>query len=152
MAPEILEEVQHFAEQLLDRAQLALEVNIQAGRDEVVVELSGQDADLVLTENARLLHALNHLVSQSFYRKAGGQHRFVVDCNGYRAARAAELELLAGKAAEKAASSRRPFHFQPMPANDRRIIHLFLAEQQEVRTESDGRGMHRRVVVIPEGT
>lgn len=150
MADEIVEQVRHFAEQLLDLAHLELEVGVEANQEEVVVEVSGQDSELMLTENARLLHAVNHLVSQSFYRKAQGQYRFFVDCNGYRAARTAELELLADKAADKAARSGRSVGFQPMPAGDRRIIHLFLAERQEVTTESDGRGAYRRVVVIPE--
>ena len=150
MAHEILDEIRRFTEQLLEQAELELKASVEPNQDQVVVDLSGPDTDLVLTENARLLHALNHLVSQIFYRKAQGQYRFVVDCEGYRATRTRELELLAEKAAEQAQRSRRPFHFQPMPANDRRIIHLYLADQSEVRTESDGRGMHRRVVVIPE--
>lgn len=150
MGDEIVEQVRHFAEQLLDGARLDLEVGVEANQREVVVELSGQDSELMLTENARLLHAVNHLVGQAFYRRAEGQHRFVVDCNGYRATRTVELEQLADKAADKAARSGRPVGFQPMPAGDRRIIHLFLAERQEVTTESDGRGAYRRVVVIPE--
>ena len=150
MVDEIVEEVRQFAVQLLDRAHLDLRVAVETSQGEVVVELSGQDSELVLTKNARLLHAVNHLVSQSFYRRARGQHSFVVDCNGYRATRTAELELLADKAADKAARSCRPFHFQPMPAGDRRIIHLFLAHREEVRTESDGRGTYRRVIVVPE--
>jgi len=150
MAHEILDEIRHFTEQLVERAGLELDVSVEPNQDQVVVELSGPDTDLVLTENARLLHGMNHLVSQIFYRKAQGQYRFVVDCSGYRARRHRELELLAAKAAEEAQRSGRPFHFQAMPASDRRIIHLCLADQREVRTESDGRGMHRRVVVIPE--
>ncbi len=150
MAHEILEEIRHFTEQLLNRAELELEASVEPNQDQVVIDLTGPDVDLVLSENARLLHALNHLVSQIFYRKAKGQYRFVVDCEGYRATRTRELELLAGKAAEQAQRSGRPFQFQPMPAGDRRIIHLCLANESQVRTESDGRGMHRRVVVIPE--
>ena len=150
MAHEILDEIRRFTEQLLERAELELEASVEPNQEQVVVDLSGPDTELVLTENARLLHALNHLVSQIFYRKAKGQYRFMVDCEGYRATRTRELELLAGKAAEHAQRSGRPVRFQPMPANDRRIIHLFLADQTEVRTESDGRGIHRGVVVIPE--
>ena len=150
MAEEVLAEIRQFTEELLDRAGLELEASVRPNQDQVVVELSGPDADLVLTDNARLLHAFNHLVSQIFYRRARGQYRFVVDCGDYRATRARELQLLADKAAEKARRSGRPFTFQPMPASDRRIIHLHLAHDREVRTESDGRGMHRRVVVIPD--
>ena len=148
MAHEILDEIRRFTEQLVEQAELELDVTVEPNQDQVVVELSGPDTDLVLTENARFLHALNHLVSQIYYRKAQGQYRFVVDCSGYRASRTRELELLAEKAAERVQGSRRPFHFQAMPASDRRIIHLYLADRREVRTESDGRGMHRRVVVI----
>ena len=150
MAQEILGEILRFTEQLVSRAELELDVSVEPNQDQVVIELSGLDTDLVLTENAKILHAVNHLVSQIYYRKAQGQYRFVVECGGYRVRRTRELELLAGKAAEQVQRSGQPFHFQSMPASDRRIIHLCLADQREVRTESDGRGMHRRVVVIPE--
>ena len=66
MAHEIRDEIRLFAEQLLEWSELELEATVEPNQDQVVVDLSGPDTDLVLTENARLLHALNHPVSQIF--------------------------------------------------------------------------------------
>ena len=61
----------------------------------------------------------------------------------------AELELLAKKAAEKVKTSQRPFPLQPMPANERRIVHMALVSDPQVRTESQGFGDNRRVIISP---
>ena len=150
MVHEMVEEIRQFFEQLLDRAQLNLEILVETIQEEIVVELSGQDSGLLLANNARLLHALNQLLIQSFYRKGEGKTRFTVDCNGYRKARVVELEVLAEEAAKKSTRMGQSVRFQPMPAFDRRIIHLHLAAYKGVRTDSDGRGRNRCVVVISE--
>ena len=150
MVHEMVEEIQQFFEQLLNKAQLNLDILVETTQEEIVVQLSGQDSGLLLANNARLLHALNQLLNQSFYRKGEGKTRFTVDCNGYRKARVFELEALADEAAKKSARTGQSVRFQPMPAFDRRIIHLHLAACKGVRTESDGRGRNRCVVVICE--
>lgn len=150
MDPRILDEVRDLTLKLLEVAGLDLSVEVEVLEGEVLLNLEGADVDLVLSENARLLHAINHLVSQAFFRRADRQYRFVVDCDNYRAQRTRELELLADKAAEKVSASHSPFRFQPMPASDRRVIHVHLADREQVETESDGRGQYRRVVVMPK--
>ncbi len=143
------EEVGAFMKGLLAGAKLDLSCECRIGEEEVSVFLEGEDASLVLRENAKLLYALNHLLSQAFYRKVRGRFSFQVDCEDYRGTRVLELQLLARKAAENVVATGKSFRLQPMPSMERRVIHLALAEVDGVRSESEGRGEYRRVVIEP---
>ncbi len=104
---------------------------------------------MVVGSNARLLYAINHLLNRSFYEKSPQQWNFVVDCNDYRATREAELEILAREAAETVKHSGNLLPLEPMPASERRVVHLALAQEAGVSTESEGAGAQRRVVILP---
>ncbi|MFQ5929599.1 MAG: protein jag [Acidobacteriota bacterium] len=143
-------EVQQFLGELLKRAGLDLRFWCEPEDEVINVQLHGQDAGMVLSDNARLLYAINHLLNRVFYRKLSDGYNFVVDCNEYRATRVMELQLLARKAAEKVQLSGIPFRLQAMPASERRVVHLALVEEPGVRTESEGAGLHRGVVILPD--
>ncbi len=127
---------------------LDLDVASRWAGDVVNVDLRGDDAGIVLSNNALLMYAINHLLNQVFYRRAPGSFSAVVDCGDYRAMRVLELELMAKKAAEKVRVTGVPYPLQPMPAVERRVIHLALADEAGVRTESRGGGPHRHVVIL----
>ena len=145
----LADDVSSFLEDLLGKARLDLEFNCVVSESVINVAINGEDADLVLGDNAQILHAINRLLSQVFYRKAPANRSIVVDCRGYRKGRILELELMAQKAAENVKHSGERFVLQPLPPGDRRAIHLALAEDAAVRTESEGTGLHRRVVILP---
>ncbi|MDA2923287.1 hypothetical protein MYX65_01310 [Acidobacteria bacterium AH-259-L09] len=142
-------EVQQFLGELLERAGLDLRFRCEPEDEVINVRLHGQDTDMVLSNNARLLYAINHLLNRVFYRKSSDGYNFVVDCNEYRGTREMELQLLARKGAERVKLSGIPFRLQAMPASERRVVHLALVEEPGVRTESEGAGLHRRVVILP---
>ncbi len=149
---EMAADVTELMDRVLAAARLDLKSVCEVGEEEVRVDLQGSDSHLVLRENARLLYALNHLVSQFFFRRARGRYAFVVDCEEYRGTRVMELQLLARKAAERVRATGQPFRLQPMPASERRVIHLTLSEESGVRSGSEGSGEHRRVVIEREGS
>lgn len=138
-----------FLEDLLAKAHLDLKFDCVVSESTISVDIDGEDADLVLSNNAQVLHAINRLLSQAFYCKPPDGRSVVVDCRGYRKGRTLELELMAQKAADNVKDSGERFALQPLPPGDRRAIHLALAEDSAVRTESEGAGMHRRVVILP---
>ncbi|MEE8567530.1 MAG: R3H domain-containing nucleic acid-binding protein, partial [Anaerolineales bacterium] len=74
----------------------------------------------------------------------------VIDVEGYRARRERQLRMLARKMAEQAIETGRTTTLEPMPANERRIIHIELRENPNVDTESIGEGDRRKVTVIPQ--
>ncbi len=146
----VTEEVGLFVRGCLQEAGLRMEVQCQTHEDQVTVALEGEDADIVLRENARLLYALNHLVNQAFFRRYQRRYHYLIDCDGFRRSRVMELQLLAEKAAERVQATGQPFNLQPMPSSERRVIHLKLADLEGVRTISQGTGRYRRVVIEPD--
>jgi spoIIIJ-associated protein len=138
-----------FVKDLLEAAKLDLEFRCDTEEEGMIVRLYGQDAGMVLSNGARLLYAINHILNRAFYEPGTEAFNLLVDCNDYRSARAEELESLARKAAEGVNDSGEPYLFEPMPASERRVVHLALAEAPGVMTESEGSGLERRVVVLP---
>lgn len=145
----LLESVDKFLRQLLKASELDLHFRCEPEDAVINVRLHGRDAGIVLSNNARVLYAINHLLNQIFFRQSEDGYNFVVDCNDYRATRVLELQLLAKKAAEKVRALGSPFALQPMPAIERRVIHVTLAEEPGVKTVSEGMGDQRRVVIVP---
>ena len=134
------------------RFDLRYQIQLQepaAGGPEIVVQFDGPDRDLLLERGAELLQALEHIAVRWLRLDRESHDRVRFDCGTYHADRLAELQLSAQVAAERVRESRAPFRFNPMPARDRRIIHLALQGQAGVRTASEGVGEQRRVVVLP---
>lgn len=144
---EILASSEMFLTNLLERMDLELSFESSLDDDLISFRLSGHDSELVLANNARFLYAVNHLLNQIYYRKSLTGCNFWVDCDGYRTDRDGELRLLAGHAAEQVRLTGREFVLQSLPAAERRIIHLSLADEPGVRTESEGTGPNRRVII-----
>lgn len=116
---------------------------------DLLVKFSGPDIDLLLANKAELLLALEVLTMEAL-RMPPEQHSCLCfDANEYRLMRIEELRLSAMTAAEKVKQTRRPFHFNPMNSRERRIIHLSLRNETDIRSESTGTGPFRQVVVLP---
>jgi spoIIIJ-associated protein len=116
---------------------------------DLLVRFSGADVDLLLANKAELLLALEQLTMEALGMHPDEHSRVCFDANDYRVLRIEELRMSALAAAERVKKSRAPFHFSPMNSRERRIIHLALRDQTEVRSESVGMGPIRQVVVVP---
>jgi spoIIIJ-associated protein len=116
---------------------------------EVQVLFDGPDRDLLLERSGELLQALEYLAVRALRLPPGSYDRVRFDAAGFRAGRVEELRLSARVAAERVLASKQPFRFQPMPARDRRIVHLSLQDIAGVRSESEGAGDDRAVVIHP---
>src|SRR5436853_5332728 len=116
---------------------------------EVTVRFSGVDVDLLLENRAELLLALEHLAMESMRIPVEDHSLISFDANDYRLLRVEELRMSALAAADKVKRTRVPFHFNPMSSRERRVIHLALREEKDLRSESIGFGPGRAVVVIP---
>ncbi|HEX6122515.1 MAG TPA: RNA-binding cell elongation regulator Jag/EloR [Ktedonobacterales bacterium] len=93
------------------------------------------------------LAALQLLVNLITYKQTGEHERIVVDVEGYRGRREENLRSMAERIAEQVRSSGRPVMLEAMPPNERRIVHMALADYSDLSTESTGEGDQRRVVV-----
>jgi len=116
---------------------------------ELVVKFDGRDVDLLLANRAELLLALEFLTMEALRMPAEDHSLLCFDANDYRLLRIEELRLSAVAAAERVKQTGRPFHFSPMSSRERRIIHLCLRNETEIRSESAGTGPFRQVVVLP---
>lgn len=118
---------------------------------DITVNFSGADVEMLLENRAELLLALEHLAMEAMRLPAEDHALLSFDANDYRLLRMEELRMSALAAAEKVKRTSVPFHFNPMSSRERRVIHLALREEKELRSESLGVGPFRAVVVIPAG-
>lgn len=119
-------------------------------RPEILVEFSGPDSPLLLERGAELLRALE-LLALEMLRLPGNEHEKInFDCMNHRSMRLEELRMAASVAAEKVRKTGAPYQFTPMSSRERRIVHLALREFEDLRTESEGEGLRRFVVVYPK--
>src|SRR5580700_2334086 len=117
----------------------------------MVVKFNGPDVDMLLSNRAELLLALEHVTMEMLRMPSEDHSRISFDANDYRLLRIEELRLAATTASEKVKRTGVPFRFNPMNSRERRVIHLSLRGDTAVRSESQGTGPTRQVVVYPAG-
>jgi spoIIIJ-associated protein len=142
---EVSQQAAEFLENVFEKTGLHLRVGVKQGIAGEVLDIEGDDADLLQAQTGELLEALQHLINQVFGRSLTGSARLVCDVNGFRATREAELQAMANLAANRVRQTGIAFTFEPMSANERRIIHLTLAESEDLFTESIGEGSDRKL-------
>jgi spoIIIJ-associated protein len=119
-------------------------------RPEILVEFSGPDSTLLLERGGELLRSIELLALEMLRLPSNEHEKVIFDCMNQRAMRLQELRAAADVASEKVRSSGVPYQFAPMSSRERRIVHLALREQADLRTESEGEGLRRYVVVYPK--
>ena len=137
-----------FLQSVFEATGLDLKVSVKESPTECLLDLSGADTELLQAEGGELLQALQHVVTQAYGRKLAEGQRLFCDVEGFRATREAELRAMANLAAERVRTSGLPFVFGEMNSNERRIIHLTLAECDDIQTESVGEGAGRKLRVV----
>lgn len=118
---------------------------------DLVVKFNGPDVDMLLSNRAELLLALEHVTMEMLRMPSEDHSRISFDANDYRLLRLEELRLSATAAAEKVKRTGVPFRFNPMNSRERRVIHMSLRGEAAVRSESLGSGPTRQVIVYPAG-
>lgn len=125
-------------------------INEYEGDDgELILDLTGDDLAILIGRHGKTLDALQFLVSSATSRTMGFRYPVVVDVEGYKARQREKLESIAYRAADRADAQNRSVKLRPMTPYERRIVHIALADDPRVTTESEGEGSARRVVVIP---
>ena len=142
---EVSQQAAEFLENVFEMTGLQLRVAVKQGITGEVLDIEGHDAELLQSQTGELLEALQHLVNQVFGRSLTGSERLVCDVHGFRATREAELQAMANLAANRVRQTGMAFTFEPMSANERRIIHLTLADSPDLFTESIGEGSDRKL-------
>lgn len=117
----------------------------------IFIDILGRDLGMLIGRRGDNLSQLQYMVNLLCNKKIGDWTRVVVDVEGYRVRREESLIGLAERVARQVSRTRRPMVLEPMPPNERRIVHITLREHPEVMTESNGEGANRRITVMPRG-
>jgi spoIIIJ-associated protein len=152
--------IEEFLDIVLDDADFDLEYDIASGEGlhpnfenpDFVVRFEGADVEILLANKAEVLLALEQLTMEAIGMSADQHSRICFDANDHRVLRVEELRMSAQAAAERVKRTHQPFHFSPMNSRERRLIHLSLDKDPDIRSESVGEGPIRQVVVVPKGT
>jgi spoIIIJ-associated protein len=147
---DMLPQAQEFLEQMLEL--MGEKAEVQGRVDEegrLNLSIDAEDAGLLIGKQGQTLEALQYLLTKMIAKKARRKVRVFIDIESYRARHQASLTQLALKSGEKAKKSGRPITLNPMNPHDRRIIHLALQGDKEIKTMSRGEGLYKKVVVYP---
>lgn len=119
-------------------------------KPEILVELAGPDSPLLLERGGELLRALELLAMEMLRLPSSDHEKLCFDCMNHRAMRLEELRIAAFVAADRVRKTGMPYEFAPMSSRERRMVHLALRDQSDLRTASEGEGAHRCLVVYPK--
>lgn len=111
---------------------------------------AGEKSNNLIGRRGEVLNALQYITRVIVSKEFGEHTNLMVDVEGYRSRRSVTLERLATRMADQAITTNRVVTMEPMPANERRIIHMTLRGREDVSTESTGEGDERRVTIIPK--
>jgi spoIIIJ-associated protein len=153
----ILEIARDVVNELLEKMKVRATVSAEylpatdaRSRVPVRVNVQGDDLSYLIGRQAKTLNALQYISSLIINKEIGRSIPLIVDVEGYRTRRENQLRQLACRMAEQAISTGRRQVLEPMPANERRIVHIELRENPEVETESIGEEPRRKVTIIPQ--
>jgi spoIIIJ-associated protein len=144
-------------EELLKAMKVHARVTVQKGNPEdprdrtpVQVDIRGDDLSILIGPKAETLNALQYIAGLIISKEIGHSIPLVVDVEGYRVRRSQQIRQLARRMAEQATRTGRRQVLEPMPASERRLVHIELRDHPNVTTQSVGEEPRRKVTIIPK--
>ncbi|HEX2194540.1 MAG TPA: RNA-binding cell elongation regulator Jag/EloR, partial [Candidatus Limnocylindria bacterium] len=144
-----LEEAKSVLEELLRLMDLEGTVEIGMGTETAKLNVKGSDLGVLIGRRGEKLASLQHLVNLIVAKREGQHSRIAIDVENYRGRREQQLRDVAERAAQRVIQSGKIIQLEPMPAIERRIVHLALVDNPRIRTQSVGVEPNRRIVVLP---
>jgi spoIIIJ-associated protein len=141
--------VDEFAITLLEAMGIDATVDVYDSGDVVAVDIATQETGLLIGQKGETIDAIQYLLNVTIYKRRPFAKRIVVDSEGYRQRRVEAIQGMAHRTARRALREGRPLSLPPMSPAERRVVHLFLKENPQVTTSSQGEEENRRVVVSP---
>ena len=136
-----------FVQRVTAAMGLTLDADLEETVDNVRVNLSGDGADALLRRQGEALDALQVIVNTAFRRDARGDRHYVIDALGFRKSKDAELRQMAIFLMDKARTTGIPQEIGPLNPYARRIVHLAVAEDTTMSSESIGDAFLKTVVI-----
>ena len=126
------------------------EIDDVRGTRPILVDITGKDLSVLIGKRSETLNALQYISRLIVSKELGENITLVIDVEGYRSRRERQLRQIAHRMAEQVVKTGKKQTLEPMPANERRIIHMELREDDRVTTESYGEDPHRKVTILPK--
>ena len=141
------DEITAFVDTIVAAMGLNLTAEPEEMPDGLRINLDGEDGGLLIRRQGEALAALQHIVAAVFRQEVDERRRLVVDCQGYRKSKDAELKQMAKFLAEKARDSGLAQEIGPLNPYERRIVHLSVSEVENVSSESIGDAFEKTVII-----
>jgi len=123
---------------------------VTAANSPLAFDIKGDDLGILIGRQGQTLSCLQYITKLILARQMDNWVPITIDVEGYKQRRYEALKALALRLAEQVKNKRRSFTLEPMPAHERRIIHLALADHPDVTTQSISEGFARKVVISPK--
>lgn len=140
-------EIAAFVQNVVTAMGLVLTASVEETPEGTRINLEGEDGGVLIRRGGEGLQALQHVVATTFRKQLGEDNRIVIDCNGFRRDKDAELRQMAQFMAGKARSSGMPQEMGPLNPYERRIVHLAVAQDPDVTSESIGDAFMKTVII-----
>jgi len=140
-------DITDFVQRVVDAMGMGLTASIEETPEATRINLDGEDGGVLIRRGGEGLQALQHLVATAFRRQLGEDNRIVIDCNGFRKDKDAELRQMAKFNADKARGTGTPQEMGPLNPYERRIVHMAIAEDPSVSSESIGDAFMKTVII-----
>lgn len=143
-------EIKKVSQEFFEKTSLEIEVEVLSLEDKTIpIKLRTEEPKLLIGQNGQTLNEIQHLLKKILKRKIPGDFYINLDINDYKKKKTEYLKETAKSLADQVALTKEEKILASMPAYERRIIHLELADRKDITTESIGREPERRIVVRP---
>ena len=136
-----------FVQDIVAAMGMTLTAQVDETADGTHINLEGEDGGVLVRNSGEGLQALQHLVATAFRKQLGEDNRIIIDCNSFRRDKDAELKQMARFNADRARSLGIPQEMGPLNPYERRIVHLAIAEDPSVTSESIGDAFMKTVII-----
>ena len=146
---EMLGEITSLISSILEAMDFDASVEVYDAGGFIAADVAPSDTALFIGQKGETIDALQYLVNVSAFKDREFFKRIVLDAEGYRQRRVEAIQGMAHRTARRAVRERRTVEMPPMNSSERRVVHMYLSENPNVSTESEGNGDSRRVTVSP---
>ena len=140
-------EIAAFVQNVVNAMGTGLTATIEETPEATRINLEGEDGGVFVRRGGEGLQALQHIVATAFRRQLGDDNRIVIDCNNFRREKDAELRQMARFIADKVRDGGTPQEMGPLNPYERRIVHMAIAEDPSVTSESIGDAFMKTVII-----
>ncbi|HOO55615.1 MAG TPA: RNA-binding cell elongation regulator Jag/EloR [bacterium] len=139
--------VENFLTQVFESLEVKCDLDIHEGEKNIFVDIGGDDSGIIIGKFGQTLDAIQFLTNVIMSKKHGNKKKILINVGDYRQRRETSITKMAKSVARKVIKSKKDEALAPMPPQDRRIVHLALANFDHISTSSEGSGKNRKVII-----